>query len=427
MSDLTAEPKASLSAQRGWTAYFAARCTSDAGTALTWVAMPVLAYSLTGSSAWTAAVVAADAVPYLLFGLIAGHVSDTWNRKRLLVIVNVISALVLLTLPLSDVVASDISPWHVLVVAFIVQTAFVFGDAADFGVLPSIVGKDLVLAANSRLFGWIGVIECVLPAAGGVLMVATSPLLLLTVDAVSFLLCAALLAGISVPFSSPRPGNSSDRRTSLMASIKEGLSYLWSRPLLRDTTLANLAVSIGTGAVFAQLVVWADHSHSIDEGDIGLGFIYAGLSVGSVLGGFAVERVADWGPPRHVIGLLCLFAALCGVAAVWLPIPAGAIVLLGLWGAASLAGMIVGVSLRQSLSPDHLVGRINTAGRMIALGIGFPSGAFLSAVLTETTGEPAIGMTVAFSFLLLVWPLLVLGSRKTDPADQQSAEEHAGL
>src|SRR5690606_11509017 len=101
-------------------------CVTDAGSALTWVAMPVLAYALTGSATWTAAVVAADALPYLFLGLIAGHVADAWDRKRVLVGANLVSALALLTLPASDLVLGEVSPWHVLVGALVLQSSFVF-------------------------------------------------------------------------------------------------------------------------------------------------------------------------------------------------------------------------------------------------------------------------------------------------------------
>lgn len=405
-SDASAEEsRPSLSSRPGWRLYFAARCVSDAGTALTWIAMPVLAYQLTGSGAWTAAVVAIDAIPYLLFGLLAGVVADLRDRQRVLVVANLVSAAALFSLPLSRLVVDQVSPWHVLVAAFAVQTAFVFADAAHFGALPAIVGRELVLRANSRLFGWIAVIECIFPAVGGLLMTQTSPLLLLGLDASSFLACALLLGRIRSPFSAAREPGDAISLQRAFASTKEGLTYLWSRPMLRDTTLANLLISVGTGAVFGQLVVWADLRHGIDETGIGLGLLFATLSLGGIVGGFGADLVGKW-PPRAVIAVCCSIAAACGALAVWVPQTLIAFALLAAWQAGAGIALIIGVSLRQSQSPDRLVSRINTAGRMLALGVGLPLGALLSAVISEAASDPAWGMSVAFAAALFVVPLM---------------------
>jgi len=398
-------PPETLWKSAGWRALFAARCISVGGSGLTWLALPVLTYTLTGSSAWTSAVVAADAVPYLILGLLAGHTADAFDRKRIMVIANIFSAAALVTVPGSHLLFGTVAPLHLVIAALALQSGFVFFDAANFGATPTMVGKELVARANAQLYGYTGVIECVVPALGGLMLLVTSPLTLLCLDLLSFLAAALLISRIVVPLSARRPVT---EQTGLRpwSSIRQGLAYLWTRSLIRDTTLANLAVSVGTGAVFAQLVVWAAVNHGIHESDGSIGFFFTALSAGAVLGAFASERVARLGSPRIVVGTACLAAGVLGLGAAWSPGAAAALLLLALWQAASCAAMLVGVSLRQQLTPEPLQSRVNTTGRMIALGVGFPVGAFLSGLITTATGRPELGMSCGLVVVLAVWPFL---------------------
>lgn len=410
---IAAEPRA-LRSMPGWHRYLWARCLSAAGSALTWIALPVLAYELTESALWTAVVVAFDAVPYLLLGLAAGRTADRLDRKWVIVVSDVLSGAALLSLLVGHS-AGGLSPWHLAAVAFVVQSCFVFGDAAHLGGLPTLVGRDAVLAANSRLYGYVGILECISPALAGLAMTQVSPVALLAVDGVSFLVCAALIGSITAPLSPSKEARLSAKADAAL----DGLRYLWSHTLLRDLTLANLLISVGNGALFAQLVLWADDAHGITAGDAWLGALYAGLSVGGILGSFAVERISALGPPRTVIGLACVLAVACAVVGVWAPWFAVGAALLAIFSGAVFAAMVIGVSIRQSRSPEHLVGMVNTTGRMLALGIGYPLGAFGSAAIGITTGSPALGMTAGLAVVVLVWPLL---HRRADLALAEAAD-----
>lgn len=401
MSATADAERSTLRATPGWHRYFIARCISAGGSALTWIALPVLAYQLTGSSLWTAVVVAFDAVPYLLLGLAAGRTADLRDRKLVVVASDVLSGVALLSLLAADSLGT-LSPWHLVVVAFLVQSCFVFGDAAHLGGLPTLVGADLVMAANSRLYGYIGILECIVPALGGLALSQVSPVALLTADAVTFLACAAVIASLPTALSPSRE----ERRRNASESMWRGLSYLWSHSLLRDLTLANLVICIGNGALFATLVVWADEAHDIQAGDVRLGLLYTGLSIGGVVGAFCVERIADLGPPRHVIGIASAVGGLTGLGAVWVSSALVACALFALSSAATFSAMVIGVSIRQSRSPKHLVGMINTTGRMLALGIGFPVGALGGAAIGRATDSSAIGISVGLALLALIWPLL---------------------
>jgi hypothetical protein len=266
------------------------------------------------------------------------------------------------------------------------------------------------MAANSRLYGYIGILECVVPAAAGAALVSLSPVGLLAIDGVSFIACGLLITTIRAPLSPP----ADQRRANAGESIWRGLGYLWQQPLLRDLTLANLVISVCNGALFAQLVIWAADVHDVRAGDIWLGVLYAGISIGGIVGSFVVERIAALGQPREVIGGLCAIGGVAALAGAWTGSFAVACVLFALFSGAVFAAMVIGVSIRQSRAPEHLVGMVNTTGRMLALGIGYPLGALGSAFVARSTST-SLGMSIAFFLVLLVWPALHL-AREREPA-----------
>ena len=151
--------------------------------------------------------------------------------------------------------------------------------------------------------------------------------------------------------------------------------------------------------------------------------LYAGISVGGIIGSFVVERIAALGQPREVIGILCAIGGAAALAGAWTGSFAIACVLFALFSGAVFAAMVIGVSIRQSRAPEHLVGMVNTTGRMLALGIGYPLGALGSAFVAESTST-SLGMSIAFVLVLLVWPLLHLTrERETEPTPDRPPRE----
>ena len=393
-----------------WRLYFTSRCISASGSILSYVAFPILAYSLTHSSVWTSAVVSLQALPYLVLGLVAGTVADFANRQTVMIVSDLVAAVALLTVPVALLVGGDISIGHVLATAAVVQSCFVFFDAANFGAIPTLVGRDNIVRANSAVFGTSSVLECLLPAAAGALIVVWSPASLLVIDGLSFVISAILVGRIASPLSEARTGT---RGANAIAwrQIAEGLRFIREHPIIRDTTLANLLVCVGTGALSGLLVVWADTNLGITEDDFLLGAIFSVMAIGGALGSFASPRIHSLGSPRLVVGTICLLTAGCGLAAVWSTDSVLALTFLCAWEAGALAAMLIGVSIRQQSTPDSLLGRVNTTGRMIALGVGYPLGAMVAGWISAAAASPSLGISVGIMALPVASAVLLLGGR----------------
>jgi len=186
--------------------YWAARIASLSGSIVTAVAMPVLIYRLTASPGLTALTTTLEALPYLVVGLLAGALADRLDRKRVMVVADLLNVLVVGSVPLAWWLGVLTVP-HVLVAAFCAQLLFTFFDGANFGALPVLVGRARVGEANAAIWGFGGVLDLLMPAAAGALLAVLHPADLLAVDALSYAVSAMLVRSIGRALSVTRgPG-----------------------------------------------------------------------------------------------------------------------------------------------------------------------------------------------------------------------------
>jgi len=387
-----------LASERDFRLYVAARLTSTAGSMFTWVALPVLVYQLTRSAAWTAAVAATQAVPYLALGLVAGVVADRKQRRWVMALANVGSAIALASVFVADRVGA-VHPAHVLVAAVAMQSCYVFFDAANFGALPDLVGADDVLEANSLLYSASSLVETLLPAVAGALLVATGPSTLLLVDAATCSLAAVLVLALRSRKLRAQVEEDLHLRD-VVRGARQALRYIARTPPIRVTTVASACICVVTGAFSGQLVVWADQRLDIGEGELALSLVFGAWTVGGLGGAMGspwlerrlgAVRLVRW---LLVAGLAAGALALVATS-VWLALPA-----LVVWSAASTAALITGVSLRQSLTPESMVSTVNTAGRMLALGLGWTLGALGAGAIASASQSAVTAMGVGLVALV---------------------------
>ncbi|USX53351.1 MFS transporter [Lentzea sp. HUAS12] len=393
--------------------YLNARVLSVTGAVVSAVALPVLVYQLTGSVGWTSAVTAAEALPYLVFGLLAGALADRLDRRLMMVAMDVTVAVVLFSVPLAWLLGGLTAP-HVVVVAFATQTAFVFFDAANFGALPTLVGKEKLPAAYSTLYGRTTVVELVVPGLTGLLVAVVAPAALLAVNALTAVGSALLLRAITSVLSTPRPVRGAGELTE---DVKEGLRFLWREPVIRVLTLVGATHSVASGAWMAVLVPFADKVLGVaPKGDPRLAVLFSCWGVGAVVASRLFPKATRrWGNARVSLATLPL-SLLCGclvlVSGHWIVLCVTAT----LWGVTGALVVINGITYRQQVCPEELQSRVNTTARMVAWGLGQPLGAGLAGVLSVAAGDPraglAGGLAVLFAGVTTAWVSPVLRRQK---------------
>jgi MFS family permease len=377
-----------------FTRWYASRSISVAGTAASAVALPLLVYRTSASPTLTAAVVGLEALPYLLFGLFAGAAADRLNRRRMMVSADLACALMLASVPVADLLGV-LTVWHVLAVSVGVGCGFCWFDSAAWGAFFRIVGKSGLARANSVVWTTEVILGIAAPAAAGLLAAAAGPPTVLAVDAATYLVSAALLAGLRTDLTTAAAGT----RRRLRAEIAEGWRLLWSMPVVRTLVLAGFGLNMAVGGVLGLLVVHADRALGIDPADRRIGLLYAAGAVGSLIAALALPRAAG----RFGQGVVSIASfAIFVVAVAWLAGTAtfiGALLAWTVWAAARLAVNANGITVRQLLTPDEFQGRVNTTGRMVAWG-GTPFGALLGGIAADAYGVRA-------AYLLLAVPAAI--------------------
>ncbi|ONI75385.1 MFS transporter [Actinosynnema sp. ALI-1.44] len=381
-----------LRADRDFRHYLAARVVSLTGSLVSLVALPVLVYQLTGSSGWTAAVAATEAAPYLVFGLLAGAVADRVRRREMMVRLEVVTGLALASIPIAWY-SGVLTATQVIVVGFVVQTCFVFFDAANFGALPTLVGKERLTSAFATLYAASTSIELFVPALAGLLVASLAPPApLISVNVVTAVAAAVLIAGIRAPLSMP---------VRAKVDIATGLRFLWRNKVVRTLTLVGTTHAVAGGAWVAMLVPWADKVLGIaPSGDLRLAFLFSCWG----LGGLAASRLVPvlsrrFGPARVTLGALPTSLACGGLvlaSTYWLvALPAAM-----LWGAAHSTVVLNAITFRQQEIPAELQSRVNTTCRMLSWGIGQPVGAAVAGAVSVNWG-PRGGLAIGLAVLAL--------------------------
>jgi len=378
----------SLWADPDWRRYWVSRIVSYAGGTITYVTAPILVYALSGSALLTGVTAATEGLPYLIFGLFAGALADRMDRRRVMVSADVVNALVLATVPLAAAL-DRLTAAHVIVVGLITMTVFVFWDAANFGAVPTLVGKERIRDATNAVWGTTQVFDIVLPGLVGVLVAWIAPSSLYWVNAFTFLASAFLVRGIARSMSGERDPDAPRLRDDVLT----GLRWLWAHTTLRTMTFIGTTVSFSMGAVMGQLVPFADRVLGIRQGDVRLGAVFAVFSLGGLVGTLAGRWLRPFSPARVSLVSTTIMAVLI-VALPWPRDYRLTFLLVFLFGVANLVSVVNNITFRQEETPEDMQSRVNTTGRMLSWGLGAPAGALLGGVVAQAYG-PAWGMASA--------------------------------
>ena len=386
--------------------YWLARQVSVTGSLVTAVAMPVLVYRLTGSVGLTALTSALEALPYLVVGLFAGALSDRLDRRRVMVVADVVNALVILSVPLAWWLGL-LTAAQALVVGFVSQAVFAFVDGANFGALPVLVGRDRVGEANAAIWGFGGVLDLLVPVSVGALLAVIHPADLLVLDAVSYAGSALLVLAIVRPLSLPREAPPPFRPRVIVAEVREGLAWLWRHPGVRGQTVIGTLQSAAGAGFMALSVPYADRLLHIGTSGWRFGLLFAVWGIGGILAAAVTPRLLRRMSTLRLTLLAIPVSAVAGVLTVLQSVWWVAAALLVGWGIAYQTVVMNSISYRQQVTPDALQGRVNTAGRVLSFGLGWSAGAAVAGVLATWVGlRPAMVAMVSLGVVAAVYAWL---------------------
>ncbi len=386
--------------------FFAGQTISVLGSAFTGFALPLLVFQLTHSAVNLALTTFTWALPHLLFSLFVGAWVDRVDRKRLMIVVDVLLALVMLTIPALALLHA-LNVYWVYAVDFAASSLGLVFDQAEFTAIPSLVARDDLVTANGRITASYRASQVTGPAIAGAIVSFVTVPALLVVDSVSYLVSAASLALIGASF------NKEDRKarpqTRILADIGEGLRFVLGHPVLRNISLMMMLFNFVDSTFQAQRVLYAKDRLHVNNFELGLFFAVGsiGAIIFSLLAGQLRRRLSF---STVVIGCLALDGLFTVIFAAtplfWMALP----VLLLRDGIGSLLNINT-FSLRQAITPNHMLGRVLSVAGLLAFS-ATPIGSLLGGYLIQRTGNVALvfgGIGVLLFAIPLIFAFTALG------------------
>lgn len=360
---------------------WAAATSSNLADGTLLAAGPLLAAALTRDPARVAALTTAQRLPWFLFSLLSGALVDRIERRRLLIVSNLLRGVVLGGVALYFYAGGG----ELLVLLcgfFVLGTVETVVDNAFTAILPSIVERERLESANGKLFTTQTISnEFMGPPLGSTLF---SALAALPFGAAA--LFYSLAAVVLRRFPPDHPDEAGGSLDQFFASIKEGFRWFWNHHLIRTLAIIAGTANFAYSATFAIFVLLAQDRLGLSSAAFGL--LLSSGAAGGLLGGVTAARIAARLGRKSTVVLMHLLPAvsLAGIALAERAWIVGG--LLALISASATVANIVIISLRQAIIPAPLLGRVTSAYRLLALG-ALPSGALFGGLLARSLGLTA--------------------------------------
>jgi MFS family permease len=363
--------------QRNFALLFVAGIISMVGDWALWVALPITVFQLTHSTVAMGATALSELIPLLLLSSVAGVFADRWDRKRLMIVCDLVLAVGLLPLLL---VHSAGLVWIVYLVALFQSIVVRFFSPAESAMLPTVVDKEQLVTANSLSSVGSEAARLVGPAIGGVIAVSTGLVGVTFVDAASFLGAAGLILLVHVPHRAATGDVAEEAVAAWRKVWREWLEGLAA--VRRNRTIALfLAVwaiaGFGESVMGIMFVVWV--KEVVHGGALQLGWFMSAQAVGGVLGGLAIASLGQrlptifmaWLAPFFFgVGDILLFSYPLFTSQLWV-----GLALIAFVGLPASAIGAAWTTLIQTNVEDDLRGRVfgalgTTQGLMMMIGTG---------------------------------------------------------
>lgn len=374
---------------------WAAAAISNGGDGVRITALPLLAAAVTRDPVAVSGVLLAGNLPWLLFSLPAGAIVDRIDRRRLIAGVSLARAVVM-GLLCAGVLLGGVGLPALYAVAFLQGLGEVFSDNAVFALVPQVVPRERLEDANGRLEAIVNITNSFAGPAVGGLLFAQAAGLPFFVDTISFLAMALLVVRIRRGPKPPRQAPAESK--SLRADIGEGVRWLRARPALRNLSYIAALTNLALNATFAIFVLFALEELGLSA--TAFGVLLSIEAVGALAGSLLAARIR-----KHVGIPLAITAALAlaGLANLTISSTAAVPLVAAMMVAVAFAGGVWNVltnSLRQAVTPDRLMGRVQSAHRLLSWG-AVPFGTLLGGVAARTFGLRAPFLIAAFMLCAL--------------------------
>jgi MFS family permease len=407
---LPSQARASLWRDRNFLLLWGGGATSDLGSAVSTLLIPLMAVQNVGATTFQIAMLSlARRLPAAVFSLPAGVIVDRLRKRRLMIWCQVLCALAMGSVP-AVAFFGHVHLWQLYVVTAAVGSIGVFFGIADLSYLPNVLTRDQLVDGNGKLNATETASDAAGPALGALLAGALTAARAIAVDAVSYVGAAATLLLMRSPDPRPEPDRSRTTPVSFRVAMTVGLRFVWGNRVLRAITCCTATANLGIVAVVSLEVVYLVRSLHASAPVVGV-VLGAG-----VLGGFVGSLLAK--PLTARVGnarVMWVALVVCAPFALMMPLatPGPGLVLYSLgWAVFNAGGAVyqtAQMAYRQSHVPKELLGRVNAGIRWVVWST-MPLGALLAGAAGTWLGLHtalwiATGFLAATGLWLLASPL----------------------
>ena len=361
-----------------------AAIVENAGDGVALAAGPLLVASQTRDPFLVSLAVLAQYLPVLLFGVIGGAAADRLDRKRMVVVVNVIRAVVVLGLT-ATIVAGTVSIALILIVLFVMASAETFADSASSTLIPGLVAREDLGIANARMQGAFLLTNQLVAPPIGAFMFAAGMALPFASNAAAFALSAVLITRVVTSARAP-----AGERPGIVAEMFAGIRWLVAHPPMRTLALTILLFNVTFGAAWSVLVLYAHDRLGMDA--VGFGLLTTASAIGGIIGVTAYGRLERRFSLGNIMRVGLLIETATHLVLALTTSSAVALVVFVVFGAHAFVWGTTATVVRQRAVPDELLGRVGGVYRVSIVGgmvIGTPLGGVIAS---------AYGITAPFWF-----------------------------
>jgi MFS family permease len=357
-----------------------------------------LVYDLTGSAVLLGMLNGLRALPFLITSPIAGVIADRTDRRTILIVCQYVLMLTAVCMGML-VSFGYVRAWQVFAFTLVTAVAWSFVDPVRQSMVPTLVPKEDLMnavALNSAAFNMTKIVG---PSIGGVLIVVFGA-------GGNFFVQSAAYIGvlISLYWMTAPPRSIEARRSSALANLKEGMSYVWHNPAVFALMTSALIPRIIAMPYQALMPVF--QKDVLKVGPEGLGLLLAAPGLGASLAGFALATLSSRLERQGWVLIISLIALGTGLNLfAWtVSFPLALVVLVAL-GACQVVYMATTNTMLQVIVPDHLRGRVMSI-YMLDRGL-MPIGSMTAGIGAHWIGAPAtvsfMGLAVVVLAVLLAW------------------------
>jgi len=374
---------------RSFASLWAGQLISQSGDFIFDVALLWLVLDLTGSPYWVGVTLAVELLPAVVIGPIAGVYVDRLDSKGLLLGSMLVQAVAVVTLA-SLFLVNRLDLSLILALVFLVNAAAQLPRSAIPTLIPRMVGRDDLMAANSLYSLSSSTNQLVSLSIGGIVIAVAGVTLPILYDGATFLAAAVLITFVARTYTAALPKASlapPGREARLGSDILEAWHRIRADPMLTQILVVGLVLNFFGGIIIALL---APYARIVLGGSAAIyGFLLAAFALGTIVGSVALGSV----PTRRYVGRL-LFAGIgvTGVFVILLGAVSSPVLALGIaaaMGATLIVGNLPIGTLMQARAPGHMLGRVLTIQAAILVAPQ-PVGALAAGLLTRWESIPTI-------------------------------------